>query len=359
MQKIGIVEEIINQIIETQSNDIKKEIYSKNNIALLGIMSSSWITLLNSADNFELLCTNTFCFNKLLQSFMEIRKTNKQNVSIMYNSIIEKSDLYVKYQEFVQNLANFMNSYNFKDPLDIGLFYFSLLNDGIFSINQKFNFHKYKLEHSDYHTVMGARICSGKAVCRHVSKNLIDLYSAMGYNSITLLVKGLEKESPFLKLNKFGGPIEFALKNLKIPFINHMNVGIASDKGRFILDPTFETISEFRYNEKENNNLATIIYGFCKEENYYISNSSYNNNINSGNTQSKVSSFLNTNPRKFETEEICNAVLNNELLFLKERENNIKCFRNDNLKLINDIAILYNNFYGYYNDEDNKTYCLK
>lgn len=236
------------------------------------------------------------------------------------------------YYQLIGNLAEFMKKYEFDDPLDIGLFYQQLLHNGILSVEGDFGYYDNEDDYDIHPELDGARVCSGKAVCRHMGKNLSDLYNAMGIVAAPMLVKGLEAKNLMLK---FPG-VSTICPNLPV---DHLNVAVASNRGRFIIDPTWKTVAEFGYKGHAKDNLATIVFselGPLPEPVYYIGSDSYQltNNVFASNYMGSI--LLVEQPRRFEDGEIRKALSRAKKLFIADIDNIIK-FRDDNLDLIMDV----------------------
>ena len=133
-----------------------------------------------------------------------------------YHKLREKYNLYIK------RLSLYFKELNLDDPLDIGLYFSSMLHSGDLSVTKNF---KYKLIKNDrdykYSGILGSRILSGYGVCRNMSALLTDLYKELGYDAYDLYV------------------------NFKSSGINskHAVVLVKDKRGNFIIDPTWRTVA--------------------------------------------------------------------------------------------------------------------
>ncbi len=128
--------------------------------------------------------------------------------------LICDSDMYKKLEEDYYNYLNKLVSFFIKqkitDSIDVAIFYQLLLSNGFLSYNKKFKYdndltkeyaiknNKYELEY-----LLGARISTGEAVCRHQTSLYIDIQNNIGNFTWELNVLPIYKKDlyNFLKLN--------------------------------------------------------------------------------------------------------------------------------------------------------------
>ena len=159
------------------------------------------------------------------------------------------------YEEYISKIGEFLQSIGIQDSLDIGLLYMEMLYGGFISAPGKFKYHKFKTDLDMCSPLMGARVTSGGAVCRHIASNLIDIYRYLGIPATYLSVKG--SDGKFVSL----------LKDRILPIKTDHAVVLVGDKyGKYIIDPTWGTIAEFRGND----NFAYIVYNKGDTPLYHI-----------------------------------------------------------------------------------------
>ncbi|MBQ8193193.1 MAG: hypothetical protein IJZ46_03890 [Bacilli bacterium] len=178
---------------------------------LMGISTASiGIQLLNKKTENE--CNRTF--------EEEIKKTDQ------YNECISE------YNQFITNLAILIKKLNITNPKEIILFYECLLNQGLLSkksevtklINHEY--YNYKYEKNVMEELTGARVASGKTVCRHQSAMLIDLLIELGIKACNISAK----TTTISEVKKL---IKKRSKKL-----NHSMVGVIEGDNKYIFDCT-------------------------------------------------------------------------------------------------------------------------
>lgn len=148
------------------------------------------------------------------------------------------------YYNLVNEVASLMYDLGIRDSLDIAMFYNELLYNGYLSATGEFTYHKYDVDKDYCQELYGARVTSGRAVCRHMAMNLKDIYDAYGYTASYLAVKGAK--------GNFGGYLDSRLMPHRM---NHAVVCVKDRYGKYIVDPTWEKVAMF----DSNDNFATII----------------------------------------------------------------------------------------------------
>lgn len=187
------------------------------------------------------------CSKSVIQAYKEAMKFGSKYRMEMLENTSEFKDCQLLYDNYVRKIAEFMRCVGVKDSLDVGMLYMELLYNGAISLPGYFQYHKYNSDYDMCSSLMGARVTSGQAVCRHIASNLIDVYREMGHSAAYLSVKGVSDE------NK--AAMTF---NRVMPFRTTHAVSLVGDRnrGKYILDPTWMTVAVFR----KNSDVARIIY---------------------------------------------------------------------------------------------------
>ena len=247
---------------EKEKKYIKENYLEKEKIISLAIcLASLGVIALSDGfiENLSLVSTGASLLNAKKES-EKIKEMTYKYLRDVSEEYIEGTLEYQKCQElytkFLEETAEiFVKLSADKDPLELGILYRELLYGGYFSKDNHFEYHDYDLDIGFDYELRGARICSGTGVCRHISKNAIDLYRLLGHTVTYNQVKTLNEKSKYLKHKKLLG--------LKPPKSNHIVAGIVSEEGKYILDVTNDKIANMDYNEK----LATTLKG---EYTYYF-----------------------------------------------------------------------------------------
>ncbi len=119
------------------------------------------------------------------------------------------------YKLFLSRLKELLNLLGITDSLDISILctYF-LIPDGILSITDNFAKKVENYSNCEFVNLIGSKVLTGSAVCRHISKFIVDL------NRIN------KNESYFV-----------VLKNLENDSMDHVVVGLKVEDKKFIIDP--------------------------------------------------------------------------------------------------------------------------
>lgn len=167
----------------------------------------------------------------------------------------EFQELKRNYDIYVAKIGNFFKELGINDTLDIAMLYMEMLYSGFLSVPGHFNYHLFKNDFDMCSSLMGARVASGEAVCRHIASNLIDIYKYLGFPATYLTVKGTDNS------------VRSAVADRVLPFrTNHAVVLVGDKYGKYVVDPTWETIAEFRQNES----FAHIIFNKREIPMYHI-----------------------------------------------------------------------------------------
>lgn len=203
--------------------------------------------------------------NKVYNEFKNVFD-NKIKQTEEYQTCIKE------YKEFVKNLASLIKYLKIENPKEIIVFYEILLNSGLLSKKSeetgKFH-HEYRLykhEINPMEELSGARIASGKTVCRHQSAMLIDLLNELGIKACNISCKhvGLKEAKKLIKR--------------KSKDYNHSIVGIIENDNKYLFDCTIDTFAEVSQEKKHKNSLANNIE--VDDNYYYLSKKCININEN-------------------------------------------------------------------------------
>lgn len=285
------------------------------------------------------LSTDFLCLAYSVTCTLNEAEKHLKNYCLYEQSVLRDSEEYKnlkeKYDLFLNEFVSLMKEYNFDDALTFNLLVSDLLSTGYFSYSGDFNY-EYKLFKNNKKAfyedlgLMGSRVFTDEGVCRHQAAFLTDVNNAYGNDAITLTVRGLTENNPLTKIT-----VPEALHRL---VTNHANTGICTEKGKIIVDPTWDVVAQFK-----DKNHAEIIS--CPEEytqkSYFVGNTRgtyelINNNFDI----MKISKFENSDFRTISDDEykICHNEFSNIL-----RSDKLKFmeFRKKNLKLIKAISELH------------------
>lgn len=119
----------------------------------------------------------------------DIKQIEEQEYRLNIHNIIKNTDtykrlnnLYISYID--QNLSEFVKSQGITDSMDITMFYQYLLDLGVLSYSSSYRYDfeglRYRYQENEILDTLGARIASGRGVCRHTSFQLTNLQQNLG-----------------------------------------------------------------------------------------------------------------------------------------------------------------------------------
>lgn len=183
--------------------------------------------------------------NSVVKAYRDSLKFAREYREELMKDTIEYQACKNAYDEYIGHIANYMRSIGVTNSLDVGMLFMELLYNGYLSVPGTFNYHKYSVDNDSCTPVMGARVASGGAVCRHIASSLSDLYNELGFTAAYVSVKGTDsKVSTYLK-DKL-----FRVRP------NHAVVMVGDLTGKYVIDPTWETVAVFR----DTDEYARIIF---------------------------------------------------------------------------------------------------
>ena len=174
----------------------------------------------------------------------------------------EYQKCYTLYRQLLEETAElFVKCSADKDPLMLGILHGILLHNGFLSINNEFNYHNYDIDMGFAYELLGARVCSSTGVCRHITKNSVDLYRLLGHNATYSQVKMLKEDNIYLKHK--------ILLDIKAPKPTHAVTGVVGKDGKFVLDITNSRVINIDRNKKLASALnSKLKYSFGEDKLY-------------------------------------------------------------------------------------------
>lgn len=224
------------------------------NLAFFGYELYQSMTQKDNFDNIVLACLfGCFDWNYTLEYYNEKADFLKNAKRNLMRNTHEYRNCLESYKQLIKETADLIGRHNFEDPLDVAIYYTQLYCTGFISIGGEFEYSlDFKENNSGLSELTGARVCSGKAVCRHIASFLDDLYNEMGYDSSYIT---LAHHSFFWS--------DF-LRN------THAAVAVNSDKGKFCFDPTNMTALNFDKNSKKAiDALNESCSYYCRDANHF------------------------------------------------------------------------------------------
>ncbi len=251
----------VNRIVENACNEQFKSFLRGNKvkfdtICLGGSIMASMSGLVDpNVMSFVTGATAANLGATVIKAMSDTMKFGRQYRMQLLSKTKEFQDCKKSYENYISKIGDFMIDLGVKDTLDIGMLYMEMLYGGYISVPGQFQYHKFKTDYDMCSPLMGARVTSGGAVCRHIASNLIDIYRYLGYSALYLGVNGTD------------GSLINMVKDRVLPVRSDHAVVLVGDRyGKYIIDPTWETIAEIRGDEQ----FAHIVYNRGSNSMYHI-----------------------------------------------------------------------------------------
>lgn len=195
--------------------------------------------------------------NTVVKAYNDAYKFGREYRMELLEHTPEYQECKRNYNIFVAKIGDFIHSLGITDSLDVGMIYMEMLYNGFLSAPGSFKYHKFNMDYDMCTPLMGARVTSGGAVCRHIASNLRDVYRYLGFPSIYLAVTGTHNTLKDSIIDKI------------LPHVpNHAVVLVGENYGKYIIDPTWKTIAEFG----RSSDFADIVYNRGEHPLYHIDN---------------------------------------------------------------------------------------
>lgn len=157
-----------------------EKVLNTSNALVVGAQIINFINYLTIKDpTLATILNSVSCTNMLFFSYNVLSKNNTKTKEIVY---IEKL-----YNEIIKDFNRLNKLFNFIDPNEIFSLYAYALHNGYLSKGKKYT-HDSTISFDKITKLYGVNIMTGKAVCRHNSAMLRDIYNDLCYQSLSLSV---------------------------------------------------------------------------------------------------------------------------------------------------------------------------
>lgn len=196
--------------------------------------------------------------------------------NLKQREMIRKKDTYKRlkecYQSYLEHLSVFFILQGIHNYKDVNLYYQELLDLGCLSYNKEYSYDSDMLSdlyrENECEELLGARVASGKAVCRHTSFELSDLQNKLGNQATNLIVKPETQRKSNIKKN--------ALHCINV-FYNDDGISFYDSTNRVFLDINLEgekqIVSPIPYSEdlsKKRLEIMNQVVNSRKEINHFF-----------------------------------------------------------------------------------------
>lgn len=233
--------------------DLKKQrlarfLKNKRNIADISFVLAGEVSSI--AQSFP---TNLFIHLAISIFLLDLFTNWKNNYYISKEilTLLRETDEYKEcqklYNEFIKRTANFIRYMGYSDSKEAVLYFDVLQTAGILSQDTENTYHNYKYDKVFATELLGARMVSGKCVCRHYASFAADLFNELDMVASPLIVRTKKDCNPEKKLHN--------------PFLDwtHAAVGIVAGQEKYLYDPTcslFFGASNFEFKDERYSNYV-------------------------------------------------------------------------------------------------------
>jgi len=163
-------------------------------------------------------------------------------------------ELYNEYQNFIDSIAEYLKTKNFKNSKEFVIYLNQMVNSGGLSCDDSYFYYQFKYYCEYLPEILGARITEGIAVCRHLASFITDVAQSYGYDSCNSYVYNycVTNTKHYIKKGK----------------ANHQICCFGEDSEKYYYDPTNLTFAKNVIDEEH-----LQLFG-CDTFLYYIDKSS-------------------------------------------------------------------------------------
>ncbi len=183
-------------------------------IVFENIISKVWFTFLQimRLPRFKII-------NKKVIAEEEQELQNTARDSITYQELKES------YEEYINNIANLIRIFKLENSKEIMVFLQILMENGVLSESLIHKYHKDEYYKEYAKELLGAKVVTGKCVCRHMSSLFVNVLNTLGYPSSNMHCH-IENGDPIARLKK---------KNVEL---DHSIVATYDKGEKYLFDPT-------------------------------------------------------------------------------------------------------------------------
>lgn len=183
--------------------------------------------VLNETPIFKILGTSIIGFELLvLKKEWKKEKINddQEIISILRNSNTYQ-ELVEEYHKYIEDIAKLIKETGLSSSKEVLLYLHKLIQSGYFSEYMKHTYYSFKYEKDMLTELLGAKVATGKTVCRHTSSFIVDIMNTLGYTAANISCR-LSDKDPVKQIQR---------NNVKL---NHAVAGILSEDTKVLFDST-------------------------------------------------------------------------------------------------------------------------
>ncbi len=242
----------------------------------------------------------------MLKFESQTRKTRYpyENLTKALESTVTYYECEQEYNAYIKEIANFIKSFGFSSSIDCIAYIRLLLASGHFSENHIHIYKLFEYEKTEVMSLCGARVTTGKSVCRHQSSFIVDILTELGYESAVMSVVATKEKDPIKEAT-----------SKKISF-NHAVVGVTEKNRLYLYDPTNGCYCALPKNIDPKKAIQHAVYEYVTLKRQYLIGNPNFQFLNHGDKEKTIKTIRNSTPRILTIEEIKLAEAKSELIYL-------------------------------------------
>lgn len=245
---------------ELKTTRPKRFLQDKKNILSLSIMAAN-IPIIFLSDFNIIQATGAFAVGLQIEQLKRAWKQLGIPEELVIETALRDTETYkicqAEYDKYIGKIAELIRPLNFPSSKEALAYLELLLISGHFS---NYHHHKYKIpayETMELMEICGARVLTGKSVCRHQSSFCVDVLNKLGYTASNMSV-----------ISTTNDPIKLAKNRHKT--WNHSVVSVAEKGQMYLFDPTCGEFSSRPTNISFDEVESILVSQFVGRDNRYL-----------------------------------------------------------------------------------------
>lgn len=256
-------------LFEGSKKTISLMIKDHRNLKHMALTASAATAFSIACEPYTLLLLMIIYTHNLIK-LLQISKERSEEINTLRKLQFRNTQTYKEckeeYDKVIKKTASLIRRLGLNSSKEICVFIGELINQGYLSETGKNQFKSHIFDKERYlPELAGAKVLTGKCVCRHYAPLTADVLTELGYEACNILVTQITSDIPL---------IQFVMHTLP----NHVIVGVYEDGQKYTYDPTWECLgtkdeSISDYNRQKNNIVKTVepnskSYGFIRKPNF-------------------------------------------------------------------------------------------
>ncbi len=199
-------------------------------LALSAILVNIPSVLITNISIIRFIASFTIAFETMVikDQIRNLKNIEQQALKTSLQGTTTYKECKEEYKRYIEEVAKLIKKAGLASSKEIIVYIEMLMTSGYFSENHEHIYHNYQYEYIDMVEVAGARVLTGKSVCRHQSTFIVDVLNSLGYHASNMSVIA----TPY-------NPVKLA--KTKHKRWNHSVLGIADQGEMYLFDPTSKT----------------------------------------------------------------------------------------------------------------------